>query len=620
MRAYLYILTFVLSLIFSTSTFADGSPNLTPRCNQTVFDLCGFIDAKIWNEHRREVFIIEPKYERAEAFSDGLAAVRIEGKYGYINSSNELIITPQFDRAGEFDQGFAVSGTNNALGIIDQSGNYVVDPIFSHAKVFSDEIILGISTENAEQGYSSHGKYNIFGAGLYNISDGWLTEQKYNFERFGDPNKGLIWAQDQTGETGTWDDEYGLMQIDGSWLIEPQFRLVSELRYNRAPIRKMIDGQTIAGAIDEDGRQVIPFKFESLSHMDENFLLAHKGRYPDQKEGIVSFDGKLLGGRYFDDLERPDRVIGPDHPKHDFYMVKDGDEWKTLTKDGVLLSDQRVGQIFLKCDQFSIFYDTNGYALVPKDNKLPTVRFESPLFSSSDQTCTPPPTLTRGKSYATTLKNGKVFAGFYENSKGFFGTHKWVSVNDKWGLVSVDGDFSIKPIYTSVSREGPLRLQASPLVVETDETYKVIRDSEAFRLSFVDGKYVEVSFTKFEENTTQILNCDGPYRRKSKDGLWGIVDETGKPLIPMQYRAITCFSNGVAWVPDDTQRQWCPIDRHNRIRSAPACSTTRYAYWASHSDPQEFDEDPYESSVLWMRAHLDYGEGRRDEKPGFVPW
>ena len=86
------------------------------------------------------------------------------------------------------------------------------------------------------------------------------------------------------------------------------------------------------------------------------------------------------------------------------------------------------------------------------------------------------PTLTRGKSYATTLKNGKVFAGFYENSKGFFGTHKWVSVNDKWGLVSVDGDFSIKPIYTSVSREGPLRLQASPLVVETDETYKVIRD------------------------------------------------------------------------------------------------------------------------------------------------
>ena len=259
--------------------------------------------------------------------------------------------------------------------------------------------------------------------------------------------------------------------------------------------------------------------------------------------------GNYWGGRYFDDLERPDRVIGPDHPKHDFYMVKDGDEWKTLTKDGVLLSDQRVGQIFLKCDQFSIFYDTNGYALVPKDNKLPTVRFESPLFSSSDQTCTPPPTLTRGKSYATTLKNGKVFAGFYENSKGFFGTHKWVSVNDKWGLVSVDGDFSIKPIYTSVSREGPLRLQASPLVVETDETYKVIRDSEAFRLSFVDGKYVEVSFTKFEENTTQILNCDGPYRRKSKDGLWVLLTKRANLLFPCNTVRLRVFPMALLGFP-----------------------------------------------------------------------
>ena len=620
MKIFAPILIVLLGLFLSASAFADENPKLLPRCGQTDFGLCGFIDAKIWRDEGRTVFVIEPKYENARKFSDGLAAVRIDGTYGYIDASDNIVITPQFERVSLFDQGLAVAGKNGAKGIIDKRGKYVVDPIFSDALVFSDEIILGVSIENAAQGNIGFGEYGIDGAGLYSLADGWITDQTYNFSRFSDPEDGLIWAQVPMGKRGTWDDEYGLMRMDGSWLIEPQYSYAQELKSNRAPVGKRIDDQGGTGAIDKDGREVIPLVFDYLTHWDANFLQAGKGQYPERKVGLVTFDGDLLADRYFDEIQRPDGVFGPDHPSQEYYTVKDGGEWKTLTKDGALLSDQRVGQTFLACEQFTILYDLQGYALVPKDDSLPKIIFEKPLSSSSGQNCSPPPTLVQGDSYATVLENGKVFGGFFENGMGYFGSHKWVRVDGKWGLVDADGDFSVEPIYTSVTYEGGIRGRIKLPEKQTDETYKVIKNDEAYRLSFVGGKYEEKPFAELPEDVSKVLKCKGNYQRKSQNGLWGIVDEEGEDLIPAQYRAITCFSSGVAYVPDDTKQQWCPIDRDNRIRSAPACVTTQYSRWMSHHDPEKFDDDPYESSVLWMRAMLDYGEGRRENEPKLVPW
>ena len=132
--AKLAILAFVIP---SLSYAADQSTPL-PRCGQTAFDLCGYIDAEIWEKEDRTVFVIEPKFENAKRFSEGLAAVRIEGKFGYIDTTGEIVITPKFDQAGMFDQGLSVAGGPTAVGIIDRSGEYVVEPSFKQAIIFSD--------------------------------------------------------------------------------------------------------------------------------------------------------------------------------------------------------------------------------------------------------------------------------------------------------------------------------------------------------------------------------------------------------------------------------------------------------------------------------------------------
>jgi WG repeat protein len=620
MRLIALTLIAALGFIACPVTYANEQPNLLPRCGQTAFDLCGFIDAEIWENKGRTVFVIEPKFEVAKQFSERLAAVRIEGKFGYIDLSGEIVIEPQFDQAGEFDQGLAVAGDVSAFGVINRSGGYVVEPLFAQALIFSDQTILGAPAENSERAWSSPYNYSIHDAGMYHITNGWITEQKYHFERFDTAKRDLIWAQVPGGKPGTWDDKYGLMRVDGSWLIEPQYSYAIELKNNRAPVRKIIDGKTVSGAIDGKGAEVIPFVFDYLTHWGDGFLLAGKGAYPNRKFGLVTLDGELLAGRYFDEIERPDRVFGPDHPEQNFFSVKDDGEWKTLLKDGTLLADQRVGNVFMKCDQFQIFYGVKGYDLKPKDLALPTVWFDEPLFSFTGQKCDPPPTLVRGDTYAAILENGAVFGGFFVNSRGFFGTHRWVSVDDKWGLVNASGGFAIAPVYDSIDNEKGYAADQDLPSAKADTTYKVSIDDEVYRLRFLEGTYKQEPFTEPKEDRSQTLNCKGGLKRKSKDGLWGIVDKNGDDLIPPKYRAISCFSSGLAWAPDDALRKWCPIDRYGKLRSAPACSDSYYPISMSHHGPEKFHEDPYESNVLWMRAWLDYGEGRRDQKPKFVPW
>ena len=628
------LLRLAVLIIFSLAaphSYAQDEPELLRRCGQTDFGLCGYIDGKIYEADSKTVFVIEPIYENARDFSESLAAVNVEGLWGYINSAGQIVISPQFQNAGAFDQGLAIAGTVEKLGVIDKSGAYVVEPTFTKAVVFSDEVLLAANDEAESQGrtripnalssrFSSHDYDDL---GLYHIEKGWLTEDRFNFSVF-DPNKrDVFWAQIPFGKRGTFDDPYGLMRVDGSWVIKPKYSYGIELKNNRAPVRIIKNGETLSGAIDGAGNEVIPFKFDYLTHWGDGFLLAGKGAYPDRKSGIVNQNGELLAGRYFDEIKRKDNIFGPDDPDGDYFLVKDGDQWKNLFKDGTLLADQRAGKIYLKCDQFSIFYSTQGFDLRPKDQSLPDVSFESALFSSSDQECEPPPSLAREDSYAAVLEDGSVFGGFFENSKDFFGTHLWVNVDGKWGLVDRDGDFAINPIYNNVKKEFKTesnifsRNQSRPIET-TDVTYKVSIEENDFRLSFKDGEYLQTPFSEVKIDPRPKLNCRGGNKRKSKNGLWGIVDKDGKDIIAPKYRAISCFSGGVLWVPDDAKRQWCPLDKDGRVRTDPPCKDRHYSSWASHHYPEKLHEDPYESNVLWERAWLDHGEGRRDEPPKLV--
>ncbi len=87
-------------------------------------DRYGFINSK--NETK-----ISPIYDDADYFfENGLAPVEQNGKWGYINKKGDMKITPMFDYALPFCEGMAVIVMNDKVGVINTSGDIVVSPMY----------------------------------------------------------------------------------------------------------------------------------------------------------------------------------------------------------------------------------------------------------------------------------------------------------------------------------------------------------------------------------------------------------------------------------------------------------------------------------------------------------
>lgn len=72
--------------------------------------------------------MIKPQYYIANSFSEGLAAVYKDKKYGYINKKGKYVIEPQYVDAGDFSEGIAVVQTEDGeWNFIDQTGAVVVE-------------------------------------------------------------------------------------------------------------------------------------------------------------------------------------------------------------------------------------------------------------------------------------------------------------------------------------------------------------------------------------------------------------------------------------------------------------------------------------------------------------
>jgi hypothetical protein len=68
-------------------------------------------------------------------FSEGLAAVKIDGKWGFINKSGQMVIQPQFAKPSVFAKPFCFVGglalvwAGEKWGYIDKTGKYVWGPV-----------------------------------------------------------------------------------------------------------------------------------------------------------------------------------------------------------------------------------------------------------------------------------------------------------------------------------------------------------------------------------------------------------------------------------------------------------------------------------------------------------
>ncbi len=76
-------------------------------------------------DERRNCMIV-PCYQHCKCFSEGVAAVCVEGRYFYINESGQIAIPGIFMGAGDFTGGMAVIQKDGRSGVIDRVGNIII--------------------------------------------------------------------------------------------------------------------------------------------------------------------------------------------------------------------------------------------------------------------------------------------------------------------------------------------------------------------------------------------------------------------------------------------------------------------------------------------------------------
>ncbi len=76
---------------------------------------------------------VNPQFERAQSFSEGLAGVRLGGKWGFVDKTGKFVINAQFNDLGPFTKGLAPVRQGKRWGYIDPTGKFVINPQFDAA-------------------------------------------------------------------------------------------------------------------------------------------------------------------------------------------------------------------------------------------------------------------------------------------------------------------------------------------------------------------------------------------------------------------------------------------------------------------------------------------------------
>lgn len=255
-------------------------------------------------------------------FSEGLAAVRISGLFGYVDKTGKVVIEPQFDLAGPFHDGFAEILVGHHTGVVAKTGKVVLEPQFARSTPVTGDVLVVRKGQYRQKRPPELEELDPFDGlffeyepmGLFSLSKGWLTADTYEFKPFERDHPTYVWARDLNSKQG----RFGLMDRDGHWKVEPAFDAVQSLYDGRAVVSiKMKEAGTrrhLWGAVDAEGRIVIPLAYDWLSYWQQGYSVARL----NGEEGFLDTGGNLLGGKLFKKAERdlqgkPSKVLVDDN-------------------------------------------------------------------------------------------------------------------------------------------------------------------------------------------------------------------------------------------------------------------------------------------------------------------
>lgn len=284
-----------------------------------------------------------------------LIPVAQSGRYGYVNSKGEYVINPQFDEATMFREGIARVKKDGKYGYIRKDGNYLCLPTYVDATIFREGIAWVVEEKGAPTAIDTEGKrlftlqeaYSVscyseglarfgqrncengkilsgyldkrgnvvippvytsagaFGQGLAAVSKDWSPhgyinpkgEVKINYQfvsagRFDKQGRAIVGQEDK-------EMRYGVIDKQGKFVIRPQFAL---LHGGGDRYRIKLERGSDYGYCDAKGKLVINPQFEDASPFGDSDLapvqVGEMYGYIDKK-GAIKISPQFEGAASF---------------------------------------------------------------------------------------------------------------------------------------------------------------------------------------------------------------------------------------------------------------------------------------------------------------------------------
>jgi hypothetical protein len=254
-------------------------------------------------------------------FSEGLARVRVAGRWGFIDANGKMLIKPQFDDAKDFDNGLAAVKSRSDWGYIDKTGKMVIEPQFVYrpgdfvdglAKVMGQthagfidhagRFSLKVEYEHSDDSYSEGLLAVIQGnppRGVYLKRDGevaleipfWQQRTAYQRSLYSLRHQQLAPFSEGLAPVLSF-NRLGFIDKTGKVVIEPLFRETKGFSEGLAAVKIIdSDGQYVWGYIDRTGRFAIAPRF-SEAHTFAGGLA--QVTTTDGKKQLIDESGKVI--------------------------------------------------------------------------------------------------------------------------------------------------------------------------------------------------------------------------------------------------------------------------------------------------------------------------------------
>jgi hypothetical protein len=369
----------------------------------------------LWGLQRSDgSWLVRPQFDRVNAFGDGLARVRKDGKTGFIDRDGQLVIPTVFDEAWAFAPGSARTAARQArsVGTIDRTGAWIF-------QMEARGIRPAISSDSG-------------------TPYGWHFERR---ERWGllDLDGHVVLEAEFDHPIQRCADGHLVIVKDGQWLY---FR--SDGISLRPPNNGRILGSGCAspapyvvkagdkfGLMDGDGKEITPLEFDALVAAATGIWNAKR----NGKWGRIGPDGYWLLEPKFDDLSRGNPIIVATTNTKRGFLKADGSWLIEPRFDAARLIDSETAFVAIEGATGIISLKDQSWVVAPRRAAMCEIPYA--VLSQSDG------------HRAIFARNGRTWI---DADVDLLGTDLEAGLlpflkDGKWGLMDTAGEIAIPPIY-----------------------------------------------------------------------------------------------------------------------------------------------------------------------------